>query len=125
MTTAGVILSALVLLQIKHVVADFFLQPRYVWANKGRYGHPGGILHALVHIVLSLPALIFLGASASLIGLVCIVEGLVHYHVDFAKERLTRKLALQIDRPGYWYLFGLDQGMHQATYLGMIWLALL
>ena len=43
-------LLGLAYLMAKHALADFFLQTKYQWANKGRYGHPGGLLHAAIHV---------------------------------------------------------------------------
>jgi hypothetical protein len=37
----------------KHAVADFYLQTAYQYSNKGKYGHPGGIIHAGIHAALT------------------------------------------------------------------------
>lgn len=116
-------LLALALFQIKHFAADFLLQPAYVWRNKGRYGHPGGILHGGAHGLLSLPALIVLGLPLPLVLLFAVGEAVLHYHLDWAKESLNSRLALRRDQAAYWYLFGLDQALHQLTYVAMLGLA--
>ena len=43
MTTLTIIL---LLLALKHFIADALLQRPYQYLNKGIYGHPGGIVHA-------------------------------------------------------------------------------
>ncbi|MEM8627419.1 MAG: DUF3307 domain-containing protein, partial [Pseudomonadota bacterium] len=53
-------LIALVVLFLKHMLADFFFQTRYQHQNKGIYGHPGGLLHAGIHTVMSLPVFVVL-----------------------------------------------------------------
>ena len=42
-----VVIAALLL--VKHFVCDFVVQTPYQIMNKGRYGHPGGLLHAGIH----------------------------------------------------------------------------
>jgi hypothetical protein len=39
-------LAAVAVLMVKHAVADFYLQTPYQFLNKGKYGHPGGFIHA-------------------------------------------------------------------------------
>lgn len=114
------LLLALLLLQVKHFVADFLLQPEYVWRNKGIYGHPGGLVHAGVHMAGSLPALLVAGAAPGLVAAVLLAEGVLHYHIDWGKEQAGRRLRLTQDRPAFWYLFGFDQLLHQLTYAGML-----
>ncbi len=46
-------LAAIAILMVKHAVADFFLQTPYQYCNKGTYGHPGGFLHAGIHVALT------------------------------------------------------------------------
>jgi hypothetical protein len=46
-------LAATVVLMSKHAVADFYLQTPYQYLNKGKYGHPGGIIHAGIHVALT------------------------------------------------------------------------
>ena len=53
-----------VLFEAKHFLCDFVLQSAYQYRNKGIYGHPGGILHAGLHGLGSLPAVLIFGQSA-------------------------------------------------------------
>ena len=50
---ALVILIAMAVLMVKHTVADFYLQTAYQCLNKGHYGHPGGMMHAAIHVALT------------------------------------------------------------------------
>lgn len=110
----------LVLLQAKHVVADFVLQGRYILENRHIWGHPGGLLHVAIHAAGSLVALVAVGTPATLLAVLLISEAIVHYHIDWAKDGLGRRIGATPDRRSFWVLTGTDQALHQLTYLGMV-----
>jgi hypothetical protein len=116
------VLWAMLAFQIKHFICDFVLQNQFQVRNKGIYGHPGGFIHAGLHAIGSAPALLILGAPHETIAILLFGEFVIHYHVDWFKARFDRGLT---DRDhAYWVIFGLDQLVHQLTYLGMTVLAL-
>lgn len=101
---------------VKHFICDFPLQTPYMFLNKGKYLHPGGIVHACVHGMGTL----FICTIFGLPTIVVLIDAFVHYHIDWAKVRLNdhRKLTPQTD--GFWILLGLDQMLHYITYVGII-----
>jgi hypothetical protein len=108
------------ILFFKHFVVDFPLQTAYHYQNKGTYGHLGGIHHAALHAVGSLFFLILvLGPSAVLLVL-CLAEGVVHYHIDWAKMNLNKALELTPTDDEFWWLLGADQFLHYITYSAMV-----
>ena len=115
------ILILLLLIQIKHCYADFVLQTYMQTVKKGVWMDPIGISHTLDHIYCSLIALLlfslFVPLSAFSILLVSLVEGIIHYLVDYAKVKYGSK---DNTKPIFWTQFGLDQLAHQATYLAMV-----
>ena len=115
------ILILLLLLQIKHCYADFVLQTYMQTVKKGVWLDPIGISHTTDHIYCTLVALLlfslFVPLSASNIILVSLVEGIIHYLVDYAKVKYGSK---DNTKPIFWTQFGLDQLAHQATYLAMV-----
>ncbi len=122
--TPHMLLILLVLFQIKHLLADFLWQTGWMVANKGTYGHPGGIAHAGLHGLLSVAVLgwspmawgaILVGATAELV---------VHYHIDWTKERLLKRFGWGQQEKAYWGLVGLDQFAHQVTYIAILWVVL-
>ena len=117
------ILIALLLivgLQIKHFIGDFVVQTPWMLNNRRYYGHPGGLSHAGVHMALSVIVLAVAGTPPGfLVGLV-LAEGLVHYHVDWAKDNISSKQKLTPDRQTFWIALGADQGLHHLTYLAMV-----
>jgi Protein of unknown function (DUF3307) len=116
-----ILLLALVYLAGKHALADFFLQTKYQWANKGRYGHPGGILHALIHAALSAPILLMLPPPSSSYGIAVLgAEFVAHYHCDWLKEKFVKAWGLGFQNDGFWRAMGIDQLVHGITYIAMV-----
>ena len=109
-----------VLFELKHFVCDFVLQTAYQYRNKGTYGHPGGLLHAGLHTAGSLPAILALQAAGGLAALILAAEFFVHYHVDWSKEQINKRYALNFNNNAYWSVFGADQLLHQMTYVVML-----
>lgn len=120
--TAETAILVLLCLFTKHLIVDFPLQVPYHYLNKGTYGHPGGIAHATLHAAGTLIALTLLGFALPVAGLVALVDGVVHYHVDWAKMNLNARLGLKPDNSEkFWWLLGLDQYLHALTYLAIVW----
>lgn len=112
----------LILLQIKHFICDFPLQNSYQYLNKGIYGHRGGILHSFIHATISTLILTFFTPYALILG---IFEGIIHYHIDWAKVKINKYYGWKCDNSEkFWYLLGLDQLFHQLTYILIIYLIL-
>lgn len=110
----------LFLFQLKHLIVDFFLQYPYMYKNKGTYGHPGGLAHAGLHAFGSFVVLAILHAAAGIILLICFFDFLLHYHIDWAKMYFTQKYAYTPSTEEFWYLLGVDQFLHQLTYIFFI-----
>lgn len=111
--------------QVKHLVVDFFVQNRfpYMWLNKGRLFHLGGWLHAGSHGLGSFLGLLLFGAlddSVKAIQL-CLAETWVHFLIDYYKMRIGAWRGWKCNTsPYFWDLLGVDQFLHQLTYLGMV-----
>jgi len=108
------------LLFLKHFVFDFLLQVAYHYKNKGKYGHPGGLCHAGAHTIASFLLLSpFFGASA-LLYVLCVGEGLAHYHLDWAKMKINTTFGWSsTNSEKFWWMVGLDQFAHYMTYAAM------
>jgi hypothetical protein len=113
-------LVLLLLLQVKHVLADFILTSAYIIQNRWIYGHPGGLLHVAIHLVGSLIAFLIAGLPGLGVLLILLIgEAVLHYHIDWTKDNLTRRYALTPKDAKFWWAMGIDQFLHQATYLVM------
>jgi len=118
-------LLAMAWLLTKHAAADFLLQNEYQWRNKGFYGHPGGLLHAGIHLVLTLPVfLLLIPPSLAFAAAVVAGEYVVHYHIDWLRERTNRLNNWTAADSAYWHVMGLDQLGHGLTYIAIVWVLL-
>ena len=116
-------LAAITYLLVKHTGADFILQTDLSFRQKGNYGAPGGLLHALIHILLTAPLfLIFPGGSPGLaVGLLA-AEFALHYHIDWLKEQIVRREGWSPKDRYFWWALGIDQLLHGLTYVAILWL---
>lgn len=123
----GEALLVLLLLQVKHFLFDFVWQTPWQLANKGHWGHPGGIVHSGLHVAGTAAVLAVAGPSFGLaFGLalaVLVGEFLVHYHLDWGKEQFVRRFVTG-QGAGFWRMIGLDQLLHQLTYLAIVFVLL-
>lgn len=117
--SVGEVLVLLLLLQTKHVIADFFLQNAYIIQNRRVYGHPGGLLHVAIHMAGSLAALLVVGTAPLTLAGLLVAEAVIHYHLDWSKDNFVAWRGLTPQDAMYWHATGIDQFLHQLTYLGM------
>lgn len=112
----------LLLLQVKHLVVDFFFQPPYMWKNKGKLFHLGGWSHAGLHgLATALILMSLISGYRHQILILCGLEVLAHFFIDFAKVRILSWTGWRPETsPRYWYLLGVDQFFHQLCYLVLV-----
>lgn len=118
MTIWVVILLAM--LEVKHFLFDFVFQTPYQLKHKGIYGHPGGLLHSGLHVLGTAVALAVVGTPIVLAAAVLAAEFVLHYHLDWMKEYESRRRAANIGDASFWRMIGLDQLMHQLTYVAIL-----
>lgn len=101
---------------VKHFICDYPLQMfPYMYQNKGTYGHVGGILHASIHAVGTLIILNFFSPHHAVFW--ALLDGVIHYHIDWAKMNIGKKFNLKPDNnEWFWVLLGADQLLHYLTY---------
>lgn len=111
-------------LLIKHYLADFVLQPKWMLASKGQLAAPGGYVHAGVHAAGSGLLLAACGLAGPLVAALMAGEMLVHFGIDFAKDRISERSQAERSPKLYWQLHGLDQLAHQMTYVAITYVAM-
>ena len=107
---------SLVLFAVKHALCEFVLQTAAQRRSTAIYGSRGGLIHAGLHGIASLPAILLLDHSV-LVPAIVAGEFVVHYHVDWLKMAIIRARGLGPDDRMYWIVFGADQFLHQMTYV--------
>jgi hypothetical protein len=116
-------LAAITYLLVKHAIADFILQTDQIFRQKGSYGAPGGLWHALIHILLTAPVfLLFPGGGPGLAAMLLAGEFVVHYHIDWTKEQILRREGWTPKDKYFWWALGIDQLLHGLTYVAILWI---
>ena len=103
------------LLAIKHVVADFTLQPSGMAIAKDRGS--GWLRPLLLHCAAhgTLTTLLVVGLADARFWFLGPIDFIVHFGIDRAKGVVSRRYALtQNDRP-FWIVLGVDQALHHVT----------
>lgn len=119
-------LALLALLLTKHFIVDFPLQTPYQYLNKGTYGHPGGILHAVLHGAGTFMVIAFTLFNPVLALTVGLVDAVIHYHIDWAKMKINSIMEWKVDKhEQFWWLLGLDQYLHALTYIAIVGIIIL
>ncbi|MFO1133401.1 MAG: DUF3307 domain-containing protein [Hyphomicrobiales bacterium] len=103
--------------QVKHLLGDYVFQSPYILENRRIWGHPGGLLHVAIHAALTLPLLLLAGVHGWLFLALLLGEAVFHYHVDFVKDGLIYRAGWTVADKQYWWVTGIDQMLHQLSYL--------
>jgi hypothetical protein len=112
-------------LEVKHYIADYFMQPAWMLVGKGDLRHPGGYAHAGIHAVFSGLVLLIAGTPLAILAALVVGEWVVHYALDYAKIHYSRGVHVDSNPRRFWALHGVDQLTHQLTYAAMIFVVLL
>lgn len=120
MTNPGTaLLLVFLILEIKHFVCDYPLQRPYQLLNKGTYGHPGGMVHAGIHAVGTLFAFLAITPTIAVGLLIIAGEFIVHYHIDWAKQKYLERSGASAADESFWLALGFDQFLHHLTYVAI------
>ena len=113
------VLLLLLLLQLKHFYFDFLNQTANELKFKGHYGNWLGFKHSLKHGLGTFACtFVLLGSDAILFSLcLSLIDLNIHYHTDYIKCKFVEK---DIHQSKFWHHFGLDQLMHQLTYIAIL-----
>jgi Protein of unknown function (DUF3307) len=116
----GALIGWMVLLTVKHVIADFVLQTS--WMAIGKDQKKGWLLPLLAHCAVHLAvALILILIVAPRFWFVALIDFAIHITVDFCKGRISSHLGVNQENhhPWFWTLIGVDQALHHLTGFGL------
>jgi hypothetical protein len=119
-----VLLTTLILLQIKHWYIDFVNQTEDEVKYKGEYLDWRGVKHSLKHGIGTFFVL-WIVTSWHYLGIVALIaclDFLAHYHIDWIKMNYGNR---DIRTPQFWNHLGLDQMAHQMCYIAIAGLIIL
>ncbi len=103
--SAELALAVVAVLLVKHFLFDFVLQGRFQLANKHIWGHPGGLLHAGLHVRRHRPGLLLITPTAGGAAMILAGEFVAHYHIDWIKDRFLRRTGWGYADGRYWAVF--------------------
>lgn len=115
----------LVVFQIKHFVADFPLQNRYMLQKKRTDWSfiPPLATHCAIHALLTLAIVCCVEPR---LWWVAFVDFVVHFTMDRIKAgpRYLGRYS-DVSKPSFWISLGLDQMVHHLTHLWVIWMLIM
>ena len=108
-------------LELKHYIADYFLQPGWMLGGKGDFRRIGGYAHAGVHAALTGVVLLLAGVPIGWLAAIMVGEFVIHYLLDYGKIVYSRGVHVDTEPRRFWSLHGLDQIFHQMTYAAIVY----
>ena len=116
----GALVGWMLVLTVKHVIADFVLQN--AWMAIGKDQKTGWALpllaHCLVHLAVALALILMI---APRFWFVAFIDFLIHITVDRAKGLCASTFGVtnEAGHPWFWTLIGVDQALHHLTGFGL------
>ena len=117
---AGALIGWMVILTVKHVIADFVLQTS--WMAIGKDQRTGWFLPLLAHCGVHLAvALVLILIIAPRFWYVALIDFAIHITVDRCKGLVSSRLGVTQENhhPWFWTLIGVDQALHHLTGFGL------
>jgi hypothetical protein len=114
----GALVGWMLLLTVKHIIADFVLQNS--WMAYGKDQKTGWALPLLVHCLIHLGVLMaLLLIVAPRFWFVALIDFAVHITIDRAKGICSSTFKMSPEHPWFWTLIGIDQALHHVTGFGL------
>ena len=118
--TVGALVGWMLVLTVKHVIADFVLQNSWMAIGKDqKTGWAMPLLaHCLVHLAVAMALILMI---APRFWFVAIIDFFIHITVDRAKGLCasTFGVTLEAGHSWFWTLIGVDQALHHLTGFGL------
>ena len=114
----GALVAWMLLLTVKHIIADFVLQT--AWMAHGKDQKTGWALpllvHCLIHLVVAMALILII---APRFWFVAVIDFLIHITIDLAKGFIAANFGVNQGHPWFWSLIGVDQALHHLTGFGL------
>jgi hypothetical protein len=109
----------LAMLVVKHWYIDFINQSVDEMTGKGIYGNAHGLMHSIKHGAATFLIMCCFLADWPFAVVIGFIDFIIHYHVDYIKVRFGTK---DMSTSAFWAQFGLDQLVHNLTYIWIVWI---
>ena len=113
-----IILFALV---CKHALADLGMQSFRPIAQKQFYFNKGLHLHSFDHGAFTFVVLLFF-LNPITAFLLALLDYICHWHIDFIKSNVVKKLGIEKTGNTFWRIQTIDQILHYSTYMLIVFL---
>ena len=114
----GLLVGWMLVLTLKHVIADFVLQNS--WMAVGKDQKSGWALpllaHCLVHLAVATALILII---APRFWFVALIDFAIHITIDRAKGFCASTFEVTVENPWFWTLIGVDQALHHLTGFGL------
>jgi len=114
----GPLVGWFLVLTVKHIIADFFLQNS--WMALGKDQKTGWALpllaHCLVHLAVSMLLILIIAPK---FWFVAVIDFAIHILVDRAKGLCVSTFNVTPEHQWFWWLIGIDQALHHLTGFGL------
>ena len=112
-------MTVMILLLIKHFLADYVFNPAYQPTEKHIYGSLGSLAHVGTHMLWCFALLIWV-LPIEIVAVVTLFDGFIHYHEDYVKTKFLYKKKGLSDRVRR-CITGFDQLVHMLTYVAIVY----
>ncbi|MEH2479484.1 hypothetical protein V1282_002841 [Nitrobacteraceae bacterium AZCC 2146] len=110
----GGLVGWMLILTIKHVVADFFLQTS--WMALGKDRKTGWALPLLAHCTIhGVLTTLFVAAAQPRLWFIGLIDFAIHITIDRAKGLCVSHFGIAPGHLWFWWLIGIDQALHHLT----------
>jgi hypothetical protein len=114
----GALVGWMLVLTVKHVIADFVLQTS--WMALGKDQKTGWALpllaHCLVHLAVAMTVILIV---APRFWFLAFIDFAIHITIDRAKGICSSRFGMTHEHPWFWTLIGVDQALHHLTGFGL------
>jgi Protein of unknown function (DUF3307) len=114
----GALVGWMLVLTVKHVIADFVLQTS--WMALGKDQKTGWALpllaHCLVHFAVIMALILVI---APRFWFLAFIDFAIHITIDRAKGICASRFGVNQEHPWFWTLIGVDQALHHLTDFGL------
>lgn len=117
MTTSA--LTLLIIFQIKHLIADYYLQYPYMYQNKGaKYNWFWPLTHhSIVHASMTI---VIVGAYTGSVGITTLAF-IFDFVTHFITDRWKATQGIGPDTKKFWTDLGIDQMVHHLVGILIVW----